>query len=541
MEGKITEPHINIPAELLMHFDRIAGRLRDRKASVLVGAGFSKNADTNNPKCTFPDWNELGHIFYKFLKYKEPSEDEHCLDVLHLAEEIEIKNDRPCLNDLLKKSIPDTSFQPGSLHHQLLELPWNNVFTTNYDTLLERTNKKIRKIYEYSIVKTKDDFYSAKHNKIIKLHGSLPNGLFIITEEDYRKYPKDYAPFVNAIQQILLEDTVCLIGFSGEDPNFLEWNGWLHDKLGKNSHRIYLVGLLNLTEVQKKLFEKRNIIPVDIGLCIERKDDYKQALSLFFDHLSSFEKEETPDNTIGWPEKKNKGFQFNANKDIPGQFISILENWRLTRKNYPKWIIVPEDRRTILKYDTEYCSDFLVHLSKADFPIDIELLYEYNWRIERTLTPIDNNLIAIYETIINRINPFPDDLSVENATTPNTKLPQETNWEEIATEWIDLQLSMMRFYREEGFHEKWQLIADKIKKFSGKLMPEQHGLYHCERCLYSLFKLDIPQVRKELEVWPENNALPFWEAKKAGILAEIGEIPTAERILETAIQTIRSD
>ncbi len=60
-EIKTNDPksHANIiPEELLSHFEEIAKRLWNNKASVIIGAGFSKNSDES-----FPDWKELGNIF----------------------------------------------------------------------------------------------------------------------------------------------------------------------------------------------------------------------------------------------------------------------------------------------------------------------------------------------------------------------------------------------------------------------------------------------------------------------------------------------
>ena len=35
----------------------------------------------------------------------------------------------------------DEAYQPGKVHDLLMSLPWTDVFTTNYDTLLERAFK----------------------------------------------------------------------------------------------------------------------------------------------------------------------------------------------------------------------------------------------------------------------------------------------------------------------------------------------------------------------------------------------------------------
>ena len=69
--------------------------------------------------------------------------------------------------------------------------------------------------------------------RIVKLHGSLPATFPLIsTEEDYRTYPSKFAPFVNTVRQAMMETVLCLIGFSGDDPNFLHWSGWVRDNLG---------------------------------------------------------------------------------------------------------------------------------------------------------------------------------------------------------------------------------------------------------------------------------------------------------------------
>lgn len=73
------------------------------------------------------------------------------------------------------------------------------------------------------------------------MHGSFPSmHPFIITSEDYRSYPHKFASFVNTVQQSMLENTFCMIGFSGNDPNFEKWIGWIRDNLIENAPLIYL-------------------------------------------------------------------------------------------------------------------------------------------------------------------------------------------------------------------------------------------------------------------------------------------------------------
>lgn len=56
-----------------------------------------------------------------------------------LAQEVEISFGRTKLDTILKDSIPNKDYSPSNLHRDLLNLSWRDVFTTNDDTLLERT------------------------------------------------------------------------------------------------------------------------------------------------------------------------------------------------------------------------------------------------------------------------------------------------------------------------------------------------------------------------------------------------------------------
>lgn len=151
--------------------DTIADRLFTNHAAIMIGAGFSKNAISNNSTSKkFPDWNELGNIFYTELYGKDTtSPKKEYLNVLKLAEEVEATFGRSKLDDILKNSIPDKEYEPSSIHKKLLELPWVDIFTTNYDTLLEQTAKHIFN-RKYTTVNSKDDLIKATKSRIIKLH-----------------------------------------------------------------------------------------------------------------------------------------------------------------------------------------------------------------------------------------------------------------------------------------------------------------------------------------------------------------------------------
>ena len=182
-------------------------------------------------RTTFPSWEELSRAMFDEIypppldaterQLKERESKFNQKGALRIASEFEARRKRRKLVDFLRKSIPNDDHQPGFLHELLLDLPWKDVFTTNFDTLLERTHVPGR---SYQPVETTSDLATSESPRIVNLHGSLCSDThLIITEEDYRTYPRRFAPFVNTVRQSLIENAFVLIGFSGMILTF--WSG----------------------------------------------------------------------------------------------------------------------------------------------------------------------------------------------------------------------------------------------------------------------------------------------------------------------------
>ena len=240
----------------------------------MIGSGFSKSALKVRPGIGDPPM--LPDIAFELHRRLYPESDE--LDqlakgsaaaasdrILGLAQEYVTAFERANLHQLLLQLIGDEELMPSKTHVRLLQLPWRDVFTTNWDTLLERTLPQVTD-RPYCVVRDMEEIPLAKKPRIVKLHGSLPAQFpLILTEEDYRTYPQEFAPFVNTVQQAMMETVFCLIGFSGNDPNFLNWSGWVRDNLGPSAPRIYLAGWLNLPHHRRRMLERRGVVAVDLA------------------------------------------------------------------------------------------------------------------------------------------------------------------------------------------------------------------------------------------------------------------------------------
>ena len=521
--GKKIRPYLNEIAERLWSMPS--------RAAIMVGAGFSKNASKK-----FPNWHKLGDNFFEKSsagKIDKDRKENRYLNVLKLAGEVEAGFGRLVLEQLLRSSIPDSNFSP--LHTKLLELPWSDVFTTNFDTLLEQACASVSS-QKFDIVINKKDLVYSEKPRIVKLHGSLPSGPFVITEEDYRTYPRKYAPFVNTVQQSLLENTLCLVGFSGDDPNFLQWTGWIKDNLGKtDALKIYLVGIFDLSGPQEKLLENRNITLVDLSKCPGVEENHCKALELFFSYLASYGKKSS---ALDWPRKQGKGSP-EHNKDKVIQLKEVIAQWKETRFSYPGWVIAPKEKRENIWASTNNWFDYVSKNDKLPEALDLEFAFEVNWRSERCLCPIWNNNAELFEDVIAKYWPFQKNPPGEASIVCSDEKHKNLDWKEIQNMWLHLSLAMLRFYREEGMFLKWKLSSQKFNDLNKYLSKEQKAFLRYERVLYVLFELDIPKAKSELASWPQDFSIPFWEAKRAGLLAELGQTKEAEAIIERSLQEVR--
>ncbi|WP_301663112.1 SIR2 family NAD-dependent protein deacylase [Methanoculleus frigidifontis] len=544
------------------------------KAAVMVGSGFSRNAErfSQNTRL-FPLWNDLGVLFYDALN---PKWGEHASEraystsganAVKYASEYEAKFGRLALNNLLLENIPDNEYFPGNLHELLLSLPWSDVFTTNYDTLLERTLPRIFD-KKYDIIQNINQIPTKIKPRVIKLHGSFPSNFpFIITQKDYEDYPTDFAPFTNLVQQSVMENIFCLIGFSGDDPNFTRWVEWVRKYLGKYAPPIYLCGVLDADQAERDRCEANGVKMIDLAPLFPRTEwpdtdeRHRCALEWFLWTLKLGE----PQNKLRWPKPAripqpnlsscfipqippgtpplpDLGSQGPKDNNIsPEELLELSKKWREQRLHYPGWVVTPGENRAVIWNYTHYWINPVANSVRAlHFPDNLYLLFELIWRLEKSLVPLFSNVADVLRELLVSINPYPQIIHLDSAEyRPDDENARDFNWKQIGESWVYLAFAMARQTREffdESEHRQWM---DRLEKV-GDLKKEWKIRYCYEDSLYNLFKFDHDQVFKILETWPEDYDIPHFAVKRAAILAELGELTEAERTLRATLTRIRS-
>lgn len=283
-------------------FEKFLSDYKGNKMSVLVGAGFSMNVSNK-----FLSWRTLMKEIAEYI-YKDKIE-LHCENYIHIhgndenideiktkyidtildnedflqlaSRYIQKKGYREAMDYYIECHTPQlvVSSENGdielktsknilgtvtksdlSVHKSLLRCRrFQNIYTTNYDNVLEFTSKLLSEedpYSSYNIVESGKKLSGNLSRNIIKIHGSICDDKndfqfdgdshlrYIIAQEDYDTYMEKHEAFSYLMRIAMLQGVFCLVGFSGTDPNYLAWVRWMSDILNaEDDDKIYLLDI----------------------------------------------------------------------------------------------------------------------------------------------------------------------------------------------------------------------------------------------------------------------------------------------------------
>ena len=476
-----------------------------------------------------------------------------------LAEEYETSFGRTDLHKLLQQRIRDDDLEPGEMHSRLLQLPWRDVFTTNWDTLLERASPQVLD-RGYSVVGDVGEIPLATRPRIVKLHGSFPSQFpLILTEEDYRTYPKNFAPFVNTVQQAMMETAFCLVGFSGNDPNFLHWSGWVRDHLGASAPRIYLAGWLDLSDHRRRMLEKRGVIPIDLARHPKAYHwpEHQRYLYAIDWVLHTLERGRPYDLTY-WPSPMNQPRSVtptylqpiaevtsNQPKAEPEDAQAIdggtiqekvketINIWRHNREVFPGWLLLPsgEEREILRRRTDSWERDVLAAIPSLPPAEQLNAIRELVWRREILLEPISDELES---AAVDALKPIDcQKRTIGGAAESNI------DWSAVREQWRTVGLALITSARLRFDAELLGRRIEAIEPF----VDDHPDVYHrlCqERCLEATYAMDFERLERLLDDWTVREGDPFWIIRKAALLWESDRNGDAIELVQYALKAIRS-
>lgn len=204
--------------------ERICEHLSDRTATLFLGAGINAGVIDSNSQSLASGLDLSKRICEKLLDSPDLE-----MSLQEAAEIARSKVGAQDLNNLIYETL--SGYKPSTAHYALVQLPWDTIYTTNYDLLVEHAAGdglvepagNIKAVYSSA-----EDVETFSENDIVyyKLHGSIdaastPQGRLILTSEDFRYYEEERKALFRRLRRDLAQRTFVFVGYSMTDPNFL--------------------------------------------------------------------------------------------------------------------------------------------------------------------------------------------------------------------------------------------------------------------------------------------------------------------------------
>lgn len=198
-------------------------------ASLFLGAGFSMNSN-------LPSWEMLFSECARELKIPLNKD----TDYSQIAQYYETICGRHKLEELIESKI-NVNFEPNKKLSDFLSKYFHNIWTTNFDQVIEKSLNAKQIIFN-SIVEDKDlDHVSVSNVNLFKCGGNIKplNSLFI-TRNDYEDYHNKRATLLSFLKRELIVSTFLFIGYSFKDGLIKQQLRSINSIIG-NSPRHYAI------------------------------------------------------------------------------------------------------------------------------------------------------------------------------------------------------------------------------------------------------------------------------------------------------------
>ncbi len=226
------------------------------KCLPFVGAGFSLNAKLPDGE-TMPDWPGLTRILASAVGVATNK------DGPNVASEYEQKFGRVQLIETIRHALKTDIIEPGKAQRAFVQLPFDTIYTTNFDLLLEAACGSVRKPYRSLVGELQMPFHGGPLTiNIVKMHGDLRHEEHIIvTREDYDKFLDKYPVVSTHLSAMLITKTALFLGYSLSDPDFNHIRAVVRSRLRRFQRMSYIIQFnKSASHIKKMLNDHLHVI-----------------------------------------------------------------------------------------------------------------------------------------------------------------------------------------------------------------------------------------------------------------------------------------
>lgn len=242
-----------------------------------VGAGFSLNAVVDNGR-TMPLWSDLAKHLAQQTCF------EGVIGGPEAASLYERKFGRVHLIEEMRELLLSDQVRPGEAHLTFAKIPFDTVYTTNFDLLLEDALKQVGRPFRSLVGELQLPFHSgAVSANVVKMHGDIRHEEHIVvTREDYDGFSATYPVIATHLSAMLITRTPLFVGYSRTDPDFRQIELVVKERLGRFQRMPFIVQFdPSEQEREQAELEKIHLVAVNTVGAVNRSD----ALARFFDTL----------------------------------------------------------------------------------------------------------------------------------------------------------------------------------------------------------------------------------------------------------------
>lgn len=262
----------NIAPENKEYFRLIKEALDERRLAFFVGAGVSR---ASNPH--YPSWVKITETLKDGLAGNDET------DPLKIAQLYALKYGNLKLKETVQSCFPTNGIS-SDIQQAILDLNPHYIISTNWDTLFENIlNERISYIYD-TVVCDSELIESKNDCKIIKMHGDFSHNNYVLTEDDYLNYSRNFPLIENYVKSIISTHTIVMLGYSFSDIDLKQIVNWFQNNSSVQPPIYMLVHKKD--EYLKRYLQKYGIIT--IAFENGNQDSFLKDFLRILSHLDDF-------------------------------------------------------------------------------------------------------------------------------------------------------------------------------------------------------------------------------------------------------------
>jgi len=234
--------------------------IAEERCLPFIGAGFSMNARLPEGE-TMPDWKGLTRILASDGGIADDTSGPK------VASAFEREFGRVELIETIRNALKTDAIEPGNVHVAFVSLPFDTIYTTNFDLLLEEACERVKKPYRSLVGELQMPFFGGPHTtNIVKMHGDLRHEEhMIVTEEDYATYLDKYPVVSTHLSAMLITKTALFVGYSLSDLDFTHIREIVLSRLGRFQRTSYIIQF-NTTKSEIERMQKADVHVINLDV-----------------------------------------------------------------------------------------------------------------------------------------------------------------------------------------------------------------------------------------------------------------------------------